>query len=151
MFDILLFLFESYFDIGSYPDHDKLSVKLSAAGFEEDDINQALAWLSGLQQLTRAEYPEVINRSGIRIYTEFEEQRISQEGLRFLAFWEHNLVITPIEREMIIDRVLVLDRLNLPLDKVKLIVLMVLWSQHEDLDPMIIEDLLTPADMTQAH
>ena len=151
MFDILLFLFESYFDIGSYPDHEKLSVKLSAAGFEEDDISQALTWLSGLQQLTKAEYPESINRSGIRLYTDFEEQRISQEGLHFLTFWEHNKVITPIEREMIIDRVLALGRKNLSLDKLKLIVLMVLWSQHEDLDPMIIEDLLTPADVTQAH
>jgi Smg protein len=151
MFDILLFLFESYFDIGSYPDHDKLSIKLSAAGFEESDINQALTWLSGLQQLTRAAYPESINLSGIRVYTEFEEERISPEGLRFLAFWEHNKVITPIEREMIIDRVLALGRVNLPLDKVKLIVLMVLWSQHDDLDPMLIEDLLTPADSTQLH
>ncbi|ADE10247.1 DUF494 family protein [Sideroxydans lithotrophicus] len=151
MFDILLFLFESYFDIGSYPDHDKLTVKLSAAGFEEDDINQALAWLSGLQQLTRDAYPENINRSGIRLYTDFEEQRISPDGLRFLAFWEHNKIITPIEREMIIDRVLALDRKNLSLDKVKLIVLMVLWSQHEDLDPMIIEDLLTPVDAAHAH
>ena len=61
MFDILLFLFESYFDIGSYPDHDKLSVKLTAAGFEEEDISQALSWLSGLQQLTRTAYPESIN------------------------------------------------------------------------------------------
>jgi len=94
MFDILLFLFESYFDIGSYPDHDKLSVKLSAAGFEEDDINQALAWLSGLQQLTRAAYPESINHSGIRLYTDFEEQRVSPEGLRFLSFWEHNKIIS---------------------------------------------------------
>jgi Smg protein len=151
MFDILLFLFESYFDIGSYPDHDKLSVKLSAAGFEEDDINQALTWLSGLQQLTRAAYPESINNSGIRLYTEFEEQRVSPEGLRFLSFWEHNKIITPIEREMIIDRVLALGRKNLSLDKLKLIVLMVLWSQHEDLDPMLIEDLLSPADATQAH
>ena len=151
MFDILLFLFESYFDIGSYPDHDKLSVKLSAAGFEEEDINQALTWLSGLQQLTRAEYPECINQSGLRIYTDFEEQRIGQDGLRFLAFWEHNKVITPIEREMIIDRVLALGRKSLSLDKLKLIVLMVLWSQHEDLDPMIIEDLLTPADALQPH
>lgn len=151
MFDILLFLFESYFDIGSYPDHDKLTVKLSAAGFEEDDINQALTWLSGLQQLTRDAYPEHINRSGIRLYTDFEEQRISPDGLRFLSFWEHNKIITPIEREMIIDRVLALDRKSLSLDKVKLIVLMVLWSQHEDLDPMIIEDLLTPVDAAQAH
>jgi Smg protein len=151
MFDILLFLFESYFDIGSYPDHDKLSVKLSAAGFEEDDISQALAWLSGLKQLTQTEYPESINRSGIRIYTDFEEQRISPEGLHFLSFWEHNKVITPIEREMIIDRILALGRKSMSLDKVKLIVLMVLWSQHDELDPMIIEDLLTPADAAQAH
>jgi Smg protein len=151
MFDILLFLFESYFDIGSYPDHDKLSLKLSAAGFEEDDINQTLTWLSGLQQLTRAAYPEAINRSGLRLYTDFEEERISAEGVRFLSFWEHNKLITPIEREMIIDRVLALGHLNLALDKVKLIVLMVLWSQHEELDPMIIEDLLTPADATKAH
>jgi Smg protein len=107
--------------------------------------------LSGLQLLTRTAYPESINRSGIRLYTDFEEQRISPEGLRFLAFWEHNKVITPIEREMIIDRVLALGRKNLPLEKVKLIVLMVLWSQHDDLDPMLIEDLLTPSDAAQAH
>lgn len=151
MFDILLFLFESYFDIGSYPDNDKLSVKLSAAGFEEEEINQALTWLSGLQQLTQTEYPESINHGGIRFYTDFEEQRISPEGLRFLAFWEHNKVISPIEREMIIDRALALGRKNLSLDKLKLIVLMVLWSQHEELDPMIIEDLLTQVDVTQAH
>jgi Smg protein len=151
MFDILLYLFESYFDIGSYPDHDKLSVKLSAAGFEEDDINQALNWLSGLRQLTRTAYPEGINRGGIRVYTDFEEQRISQEGLHFLAFWEYHKIISPIEREMIVDRVLALGRKNLSLDKLKLIVLMVLWSQHEDLDPMIIEDLLAPAGTTLAH
>ncbi|NCP80115.1 MAG: DUF494 domain-containing protein, partial [Gallionella sp.] len=34
---------------------------------------------------------------------------------------------------------------------VKLIALMVLWNQHDDLDPLLIEDLLTPADATQLH
>ena len=151
MFDILLFLFESYFDIGSYPDHDKLSQKLSAAGFEEEDINQALVWLSGLQQLTQAKYPESINQSGFRLYSDYEQRRISSEALQFLRFWEHNNFISPIEREMIIDRVVALDRENLQLDKVKLIMLMVLWSQHEELDPMLIEDLLTPSGTTPLH
>jgi Smg protein len=41
MFDILMYLFESYFNAGSYPDPDKLSIKLSDAGFEEDDISRA--------------------------------------------------------------------------------------------------------------
>jgi Smg protein len=151
MFDILLFLFESYFDVGSYPEPDRLSVKLSAAGFEEDDINQALTWLSGLCELSHATYPESINHSGLRCYTDFEAERLSEEGLRFVAFWEHNKIITPIEREMIIDRVVALGRDKLSVDKVKLIALMVLWNQHEDLDPMLIEDLLTPTEAAQLH
>ncbi|OHC88885.1 MAG: hypothetical protein A3J99_00420 [Sideroxydans sp. RIFOXYD2_FULL_59_7] len=151
MFDILLFLFESYFDLGSYPDHDKLSLKLSAAGFEEEDINQALVWLSGLQQLTQAKYPESINQSGFRLFSDYEQRRISSDALLFLKFWEHNKFITPIEREMIIDRAVALDRENLQLDKVKLIMLMVLWSQHEELDPMLIEDLLTPSGTSPLH
>ncbi|MDH2917091.1 MAG: DUF494 domain-containing protein [Gallionella sp.] len=151
MFDILLFLFESYFDAGSYPEPNRLSAKLTAAGFEEEDINQALTWLSGLRELSNATYPESINHSGLRCYTDFEAERMSEEGLRFVAFWEHNKIITPIEREMIIDRVVALGRDKLSVDKVKLIALMVLWNQHEDLDPMLIEDLLTPTEATQLH
>lgn len=151
MFDILLFLFESYFDAGSYPEPNRLSAKLTAAGFEEEDINQALTWLSGLRELSNATYPESINHSGLRCYTDFEAERMSEEGLRFIAFWEHNKIITPIEREMIIDRVVALGRDKLSVDKVKLIALMVLWNQHEDLDPMLIEDLLTPTEAAQLH
>ncbi|GAB1234785.1 DUF494 family protein [Ferrigenium sp. UT5] len=151
MFDILIYLFESYSDAGSYPESDRLSAKLSAAGFEEDDIHQALAWLSGLRELSAATYPESINQGGLRCYTSFEAQRVSEEGLRFISFLEHNKIITPIEREMIIDRVMALGRDKLSLDKVKLIALMVLWNQHDDLDPLLIEDLLTPADATQIH
>jgi len=151
MFDILIFLFESYFDAGSYPEKDRLSAKLSAAGFEEDDIHLALAWLSGLRELSAATYPDRINRSGLRCYTDFENARISEDGLRFIAFWEHNKIISPIEREMIIDRVVALGRDKLALDKVKLIALMVLWNQHDDLDPLLIEDLLTPSDATHVH
>lgn len=151
MFDILIYLFESYFDAGSYPDPDKLTVKLSAAGFEEDDITQAVAWLSGLRQLSLTDYPASINESGLRCYADLERQRISLEGLRFVSFWEQSKMILPVEREMIIDRAVALGRENLSLDKVKLIALMVLWNQHEDLDPMIIEDLLTPSDSAQLH
>jgi len=151
MFDILIFLFESYFDAGSYPEKDRLSAKLSAAGFEEDDIGLALDWLSGLRELSAATYPDRINRGGLRCYADFEHERISEDGLRFIAFWENNKIISPIEREMIIDRVVALGRDKLALDKVKLIALMVLWNQHDDLDPLLIEDLLTPSDATQVH
>ncbi|MGV8935406.1 MAG: DUF494 family protein [Gallionellaceae bacterium] len=151
MFDILMYLFESYFNAGSYPDPDKLSIKLSAAGFEEDDISRALDWLSGLEQLNQDDYPESINQSGIRSYADLELKCISTEGLQFIAFWEHNKMITPVEREMIIDRAVAFGRDALPLERVKLIALMVLWNQHEEIDPLLVEDLLTPANSAQIH
>ncbi len=151
MFDILMYLFESYFNAGSYPDPDKLSIKLSAAGFEEDDISRALDWLSGLEQLSQDDYPESINQSGIRSYADLEIKSISTEGLQFISFWEHNKMITPVEREMIIDRAVAFGRDALPLERVKLIALMVLWNQHEEIDPLLVEDLLTPANSAQIH
>ena len=151
MFDILVFLFESYFHAGRYPTSDKLSRKLSAAGFEDEDIHLALAWLSGLEQLNKANYPSTINDSGERFYSDLEIKRISFEVRRFLTFWEQNKVITPVEREMILDRAVALNRENLPLDKIKLIVLMVLWNQRQDLDPLLIEDLLKQADPSRLH
>ena len=151
MFDILMFLFESYFYAGSYPNSDKLSLKLSAAGFEDDDIHRALNWLSGLKQLNQADYPPSINDSGIRCYADLEIKRISHEARRFLAFWEQTRMLTPVEREMIIDRAVALGRENLPLEKVKLIALMVLWNQHQELDPLVVEDLLTPAETYSLH
>jgi len=151
MFDILMFLFESYFYAGNYPDSDKLSLKLSAAGFEDEDIHQALAWLSGLKQLSQADYPTTINHSGNRCYADLEIKRISPEARHFLTFWEHHKMITPVEREMILDRAVVLGCENLPLGKIKLIALMVLWNQHEELDHMIVEDLLNQADPARLH
>jgi Smg protein len=151
MFDILIYLFESYFASGSYPESEKLALKLSAAGFEDEDISLAITWLSGLQTMALTEYPESINQSGFRCFVGLERRRISDEGLRFISFWEQNKILSPIEREMIIDRAVALGRENLSLEKVKLITLMVLWSLHEELEPMVIEELLMSADSAQLH
>lgn len=151
MFDILMFLFESYFSAGSYPNSDKLSLKLSAAGFENEEIHLALDWLSGLKQLGQNDYPATINNSGTRCYSDLEIGRISLDARRFLVFWEQSKMITPVEREMILDRAVALCRDNLPLDKVKLIALMVLWNQNAELDPLLIEELLTPAETSRLH
>jgi Smg protein len=151
MFEILVYLFESYIDADSYPDSDKLSLKLTAAGFEDGDINLTLAWLAGLNELSSANYPEAINRSSIRCYAALEIERISNEARCFLIFLEQNKVITPMEREMIIDRAIAAGHEDLQLDKIKLIALMVLWNLHSDLDPMLVEELLMPATTGLLH
>jgi len=151
MFEILMYLFESYFNAGTFPEPEKLSIKLTAAGFEEDDISHALNWLSGLSLLNYSDYPLIINQSGLRSFAKLEIQCISLEGLQFITFLEQSHMISPVEREMIIDRAVAFGRNALPLDRVKLIALMVLWKQHEELDPLLVEELLTPANSAQLH
>jgi Smg protein len=151
MFEILMYLFESYFDAGSYPEPDKLSRKLSAAGFEGDEISEALTWLSALQEQNPDSYPESLEHAGQRHFAELELQLIGDEARQFLLFAEQQRLISAIEREMIIDRSVALKQENLALDKLKLIMLMVLWNRHQDLDPLLIEELLTPLHSAQLH
>jgi len=151
MFEILMYLFESYFDAGSYPEPDKLSRKLSAAGFEDEEISDALTWLSALQQQNPDNYPASLEHTGPRHFAELELQLISYESRQFLLFAEQEHLISAVEREMIIDRSVALKHENLALDKLKLIMLMVLWNRHQDLDPLLIEELLTPLHSAQLH
>jgi Smg protein len=151
MFEILMYLFESYFDAGSYPEPDKLSRKLSAAGFEDDEISEALTWLSALQEQNPDNYPASLEHTGQRHFADFELQYISDEARQFLLFAEQQHLISAVEREMIIDRSVALKHENLALDKLKLIMLMVLWNRHQDVDPLLIEELLTPLHSAQLH
>jgi len=151
MFEILMYLFESYFDAGSYPEPDKLSRKLSAAGFEGDEISEALTWLSALQEQNPDNYPDSLEHAGQRHFAGLELQYISDEARQFLLFSEQQHLISAVEREMIIDRSVALKQENLALDKLKLIMLMVLWNRHQDLDPLLIEELLTPLHSAQLH
>ncbi len=151
MFEILMYLFESYFDAGSYPEPDKLSRKLSAAGFEGEEIDEALTWLSALQQQNPDNYPASLEHAGLRHFAGLELQRIGFEARQFLLFAEQQRMISAVEREMIIDRAVALQQENLGLDKLKLIMLMVLWNRHQNLDPLLIEELLSPLHSAQLH
>jgi Smg protein len=145
-----MYLFESYFDAGSYPEPDKLSRKLSAAGFEGDEIDEALTWLYALQQSPDS-YPASLEHAGLRHFADLELQRISYEARQFLIFSGQQHMISAVEREMIIDRAVALQQENLGLDKLKLIMLMVLWNRHQDIDPLLVEELLSPLHSAQLH
>lgn len=145
MFDILVFLFENYFHAGAYPDQATLSKRLSAAGFDSRDISQALTWLSGLERIGKSSSrSNFIPSKGFRFYTEPELSSLTAEARGFLLFLESAGVISELQRELIIERVVALDEPAVDLDKVKLIVLMVLWNQNEALDSLVLEELISP-------
>ena len=144
MFDILVYLFENYFHTDACPAPEQLAIKLSAAGFEDNDISQALEWLSGLQRVGGTERPQIAKDSrSTRFFAGAEQSKLGPECRGFLQFLETASVVNAVTREMIIERALALDEARVPLSKFKVIVLMVLWNQHQDMDTLILEELLS--------
>ena len=75
MFDILVYLFENYYQSDLYPDQDALARKLTAAGFEHDDISDALTWLQGLSVPGASTLPDSLAQStAFRGYAESESE-----------------------------------------------------------------------------
>jgi Smg protein len=149
MIDILVYLFENYYDFTAHPKPDALARKLSAVGFEEEEISVALDWLNGLKTARVAEFAS--DRRAVRIYTDDEQQKLGVDCLNFVVFLELAGVITPALRELIVERGMSLEDDPVPLAKFKIIVLMVLWSREQDLEPLIVEELLYDVDPDLLH
>lgn len=141
MIDILVYLFENYSDFSAHPEGDSLARKLSAVGFDELEIGAALDWLAALRQ---SPAPGFVS-TGLRVFTEAEQERLEEGCLDFLVFLERAQVITGPVRELILDRALDLPEPPISLERFKVIVLMVLWSREQQLDPLIVEELLADA------
>jgi Smg protein len=150
VFDVLVYLYENYGALHACPDTDSLTKRLTAAGFDDEEISDALAWLSGLEQITQesiAVGPE--SERAFRIYAALEIDRLGAEAIGFLSFLEHAGQLTPTQREIAIERALATDEAPIPIEMLKVIVLMVLWSQQADIDVLLLEELLDSGDERQ--
>ena len=152
MFDVLVYLFENYYQADAYPDHDTLSRKLHAAGFENEDISEALDWLNDLARFKENDLPQTLD-AGIsyRAYSHDELSKISTEGRGFLVFLESARVLSPILREVILERAMALPGDVVGLEKLKVIALMVLWARKGSVDALILEELLPDGEKRQIH
>jgi Smg protein len=140
MFDILVYLVENYFHSGDFPDAETISKRLSAAGFEDDDISEALNWLSGFEQAEQGKTFEAFDSSqGFRIYADEELSSLTADARGFLLFLENSGIITALQREIIVERILAIAEPGVDLEKIKLIVLMVLWNQQQPVEGLVLE------------
>lgn len=142
MFEVLVYLFENYFEADIHPDQHTLARELSAAGFEDADIHGAFDWFDTLEAMSQPEAQTGTASSGLlRIYSESESKKISSESLGFLLFLEQAGVLTPAQRELVIDRAMALPE-AISLDETKWIVLVALWNQGKAGDYLFVEDAL---------
>jgi Smg protein len=146
MFDVLVYLYENYWRPDACPGHLQLSRKLSAVGFDSDEIQDALKWLDGLAGSAESCAGSQGGQS-LRIYSEAERELLGDESIGFIGFLESAGVLPPTMREMVVDRATAIGDGPMELDDLKIIVLMVFWSLGEEPDALILDELfVAPAE-----
>ncbi|MFO6483909.1 DUF494 family protein Smg [Escherichia coli] len=135
MFDVLMYLFETYIHTEAElrVDQDKPEQDLTDAGFDREDIYNALLWLEKLR-IIRKDFGrtdatgQVSDPLSMRIYTPEECERLDASCRGFLLFLEQIQVLNLETREMVIERVLALDTAEFDLEDLKWVILMVLFN-----------------------
>jgi Smg protein len=150
MFDVLVYLYETYWRPDACPDHAQLTRKLSAAGFERDEIQEALSWLDGLAGAAQSASGQQ-SALGVRVYTAAEQERLGDDSIGFISFLESAGVLPPPMREMVVDRAMAVGANPIDLDDLKVIVLMVFWSLGEEPDALILDELFVAPEERVVH
>jgi Smg protein len=150
MFEVLVYLYENYWRPDACPEPKQLSRKLSAVGFEPEEIQDALRWLDGLAHSAEACTGTPVQGS-MRIYTEAESETLGEASIGFIAFLESAGVLPAPMREMVIDRAMAVGSGPVDLDDLKIIVLMVFWSLGEEPDALILDELFVDAEDRLIH
>lgn len=143
MYDVLVYLFENCQQSDVAYDRESVARKLSAAGFEEADISEALHWLAGVRAPQEQFGPLPDSRSTFRAFAPRELAKLDAECRGFLYTLEHSGILSPQNRELVVERSLAAAGDTLSLDQLKLIVLMVLWNQQTPTSQLLAEDLFS--------
>lgn len=171
MFEVLVYVYENYWQGDACPELPRLSRKLSAAGFDAEEIQEALAWLDGLNiaaqgaQIDRpvqtssgaAGAPCAVpgiqpqSANSLRIYSVAEQRHLGAQSLGFVSFLESSDVLPPPMREIVIDRAMAAPGDPVALDDLKIIVLMVYWRFGEEPDALVLDELCDDAQFRLAH
>ena len=132
--DVLMYIFDNYMedDVEFVPDQELLKNRLLEAGFLDQQVDKAFAWLEGLAD--KKEYMESMHlpdSPSLRLFNDQELDRLDSSCRGFLLFLEQAKVLSSHERELVIDRIMALESDEIDLQQVKWVVLMVLFNQPD--------------------
>lgn len=150
MFEVLVFMFENYFEHHSSPDDKTMEQELSAAGFEQSDILGAFDWFQVMKSMLNASNAHFTHsNTAFRFFTEAEIKKISMESLGFIIFLQQAKVIDDVERELIIDRAMALRQAEVNIEETRWITMITLWNKGRQKDYLFVEDaLINPRNLT---
>ena len=161
MFEVLVFVYENYWRGDACPEPHALERKLSAHGFEPEEIHEALVWLDGLNlaaqticvesETTQPEWTPEPSAASMRVFSVTEQDKLGAACLGFISFLESSGVLPPALREIVVDRAMAVPEDNVCLDALKIIVLMVYWRFSIEPDALILDELCDDTEGRLAH
>ncbi|MEJ2255500.1 MAG: DUF494 domain-containing protein [Woeseiaceae bacterium] len=152
--DVLMYLFETYVDAEEdpEPDQNELRSELARAGFGDIEIERALDWLDGLTDQQKCLNYGSQTAHGTRIYSDFELERLDVGCRGYITYLEQIAILSPPQREILIDRLLALESTDIDVEQIKWVVLMVLFSQPgQELAYARMEDLVFEEESEVVH
>ena len=152
--DVLMYLFETYVDTDEEPepDQNELRDELARAGFGDLEIDRALDWLDGLTYHEEHLAGHAQTENGTRIYSDFEQERLDSSCRGYVTYLEQVGILSPPQREILIDRLLALESADIDVEQIKWVVLMVLFSQPgQELAYARMEDLVFEESTGAVH
>ena len=144
MYDVLVYVFENCQQADLAYDRERVAKKLSAAGFEDSDISEALHWLAGVSRAPQNAARQIPDaKAAFRAFAPREQAKLDAACRGFLLTLEHSGILNAQNRELVLERSLAASGDALTLEQLKLIVLMVLWNQQTPTSRLLAEDLFS--------
>lgn len=152
--DILIYLFENYFDPAfelenherdsnsDAHNRDSLKDELEQAGFPVAAVDSALSWLDALEN-EHARSLVLPAARAVRVFADSECAKLDTDCRNYILYLVNIGILNVTQRELVIDRLLALDAPTIDIEQAKWVVLMVLFSQPGQEDAYLrMEDLV---------
>jgi Smg protein len=165
MFDVLAFVYDSYWFGDACPELPTLQRELFSVGFDRDEIRQALIWIEDLKLATShvpmapsspdcvpaLVTPAGLPSSAMRMLSQAEQLRLGQQSWGYLTFLYSAGALTPERLELVMDRILAAPEQPISVEHLKLVVLLVFWSLGQEPDALILDELCDTQEGRSPH
>lgn len=146
MLDVLIFIYKNYWEKHAAQtmketDEAVMAHELSQAGFTQQDIVRAVIWVKDLRRSVQQPYYQH-DPAAVRVFCEMEREKLSEECLNFLMLLQRSQMISAYERDLIVDRALVLPQDNVSVADIRWITMMVLDDATRQQDYLFVEDAM---------
>jgi len=147
--DTLVYLFDYLvYEKKTQTSLEEMHQELGAAGFAKHDIDRAMAWLLDLNKQQEAPNSKTPSANAIRQFSDSEMEKISAESRGFLFHLTQLGVIDTKLREIIIQKLMVLDEDEIDIDEVKWVTLMAIFNKPgQEANSTWLEQLLSQEPM----